>query len=450
MEKLILRSVMYGADKIPDSWFEKVPGGFYKTKEGKAVSKEKAKRDSKESRSRPTTSDGRKSDRSRRHSAGDGPRDPPPPPRNNERADDGHRSERRREGDRPQRESYDGMEEDDGYYSGDDRRRRRNHGSTRRRRSFEDVRRWQDGSGRPPPPRPHQRDERRMDDGIAARQEHDYEAEPRSPYAPAMAAAAVTGAGIGMRSAAQHPYDSSPASPTSEAARPGSNGRDGAASPYVPYAHIYGKPAPQQPQAAPRTTPPQSHAGSSQPHGSDRPGHIVAPPPGHYQQDPYAQGTSGGGHYAQDSGYGSGRSHDRRYDERYDAYDDAGRPYERPPQGQYGGGADRDDQDPSHDDYDSRPSTRDCPPPDNLHRSKSQGGRGGRERYAPAEPYDSPVSTGPPASGMRPVDPRKPLYAQMGGGSGGGGGELGRNAGSRDDDRERRAEGRRASGYYSD
>lgn len=29
----LFNSLMYGADKIPDSWFEKVPGGYYRTKE---------------------------------------------------------------------------------------------------------------------------------------------------------------------------------------------------------------------------------------------------------------------------------------------------------------------------------------------------------------------------------------------------------------------------------
>ncbi|KAM0724216.1 hypothetical protein Q7P37_000098 [Cladosporium fusiforme] len=33
MEKLVLRGIMYGADKIPDKWFERVPGGYFKEKE---------------------------------------------------------------------------------------------------------------------------------------------------------------------------------------------------------------------------------------------------------------------------------------------------------------------------------------------------------------------------------------------------------------------------------
>lgn len=45
MEKLILRGVMYGADKIPDKWFEKVPGGFYKEKEEKRRRESRGRRD---------------------------------------------------------------------------------------------------------------------------------------------------------------------------------------------------------------------------------------------------------------------------------------------------------------------------------------------------------------------------------------------------------------------
>ncbi|KAK6440951.1 hypothetical protein LTR95_002821 [Oleoguttula sp. CCFEE 5521] len=44
MEKLILRGVMYGADKIPDQWFDKVPGGFYKQKEEARRERERSRR----------------------------------------------------------------------------------------------------------------------------------------------------------------------------------------------------------------------------------------------------------------------------------------------------------------------------------------------------------------------------------------------------------------------
>jgi hypothetical protein len=35
MEKLILRGIMWGTDKVPDAWFEKIPGGYYKAKQDK-------------------------------------------------------------------------------------------------------------------------------------------------------------------------------------------------------------------------------------------------------------------------------------------------------------------------------------------------------------------------------------------------------------------------------
>jgi hypothetical protein len=35
MEKLVLRGILWGADKVPDAWFEKIPGGYYKPKQDK-------------------------------------------------------------------------------------------------------------------------------------------------------------------------------------------------------------------------------------------------------------------------------------------------------------------------------------------------------------------------------------------------------------------------------
>lgn len=56
--KALCWSLSYGADKIPDSWFEKVPGGYYKAKEDrerkddKRESKGKSRRHSDDRRSR--------------------------------------------------------------------------------------------------------------------------------------------------------------------------------------------------------------------------------------------------------------------------------------------------------------------------------------------------------------------------------------------------------------
>ena len=60
MEKLVLRGIMYGADKIPDSWFEKVPGGYYKgpqDKQSKPNDKDDKRRDKREKSRRRRPSD---------------------------------------------------------------------------------------------------------------------------------------------------------------------------------------------------------------------------------------------------------------------------------------------------------------------------------------------------------------------------------------------------------
>ncbi|KAI7338898.1 hypothetical protein KC315_g1544 [Hortaea werneckii] len=97
MEKLILRSIMYGADKIPDSWFDKVPGGFYKAKDStqkKASDKEAGKygtRPRTSSGSSGANGSGRTSERSRRYSTGDPLRGAAP--LDGYEGDDGYRSE---------------------------------------------------------------------------------------------------------------------------------------------------------------------------------------------------------------------------------------------------------------------------------------------------------------------------------------------------------------------
>lgn len=40
----LFNSVMFGADKIPDSWFEKVPGGFYRSKENAENERQRQRR----------------------------------------------------------------------------------------------------------------------------------------------------------------------------------------------------------------------------------------------------------------------------------------------------------------------------------------------------------------------------------------------------------------------
>ncbi|KAK0304111.1 hypothetical protein LTR91_017164 [Friedmanniomyces endolithicus] len=501
MEKLILRSVMYGADKIPDTWFEKVPGGFYKKKEEEeAKARDQAKRDSKKSGkdgsgggSRPSNSDSRNGGggRSRRYSTGEDDKRPSDPPR-------------RRDGERQrQRESYDGQDQDDGHYSGDDRRRRRNHGSTRqRRRSFDDDREYSHGNG-PPPPRDNRRDERRMNDG-APYPERDTGPSSRARsnlHDSAVGAAALTGASMGLAEGASRPYDDHAAS----GPQSGSEGRKGVAGGYVPYAHIYGGPASQAQREPYSTTPPQSSAGSAQPTERSRQGHQVAPPPSHYHQNPYALDTAAAaaGYRSQDSGYDS--RHDHRHDDRYNSRDERSSTYSDSPLPRRGHSR-RDNDSPTHDsraedDRSTRPDRRQGT--EGSKRAKSQGGgesRGkyrtcktradfdgiedswevppartaavrdeavtgaliadkpeARDRYVPAGyQADYRNETSSPSNAtptMKPVDPRKPLGAQMGGDSGSGTGGSSRR---RDGDRAQRqyggdgAHGKRSSGYYSD
>ncbi|KAK1058104.1 hypothetical protein LTR74_013633 [Friedmanniomyces endolithicus] len=453
MEKLILRSVMYGADKIPDTWFEKVPGGFYRMKEDQAKARDQAKRDSKKSGkdgsgSRPSTSDSRNGGggRSRRYSTGEDDKRSSDPPR-------------RRDGERQrQRESYDGQDQDDGHYSGDDRRRRRNHGSTRnRRRSFDDDREYSQGAG-PPPPRDNRRDERRMNDG-APYPERGSAPSPRAHsnlHDSAVGAAALTGATMGLADGASHPYDDSTASAPPSA----SAGRKGVAGGYVPYANIYGAPAKQTQREPYSTTPSQSSAGPAQPSERSRQGHQVAPPPSHYHQNPYALDTAAAaaGYRSQDSGYDS--RHDHRHNDHYNSRDERSPTYSISPPPQRGYSR-RDDDSPTHDPRaeDDRSARDRRQGTEGSKRAKSQGGgeSRARDRYVPAGyQADYRNETSSPSNAtptMKPVDPRKPLGAQMGGDSGSGSGGSSRR---RDDDRAQRqyggdgAHGKRPSGYYSD
>ncbi|KAK5693249.1 hypothetical protein LTR17_025170 [Elasticomyces elasticus] len=418
MEKLILRSVMYGADKIPDSWFEKVPGGYYKTKEGKAApAKEQSKRESKNNNGRHDSADSRKDRRSRRHSAGEGQHSPSP---HDIKRDEGQRPfdpPRRRDSDR-QRESYDGIEEvDGGNYSGDDRRRRRNHGSNRRRRSHEDERVYNYVNG-PPPPRDDRRDERRYDDGAPYPERNNFGPTPRvqpDQYAQALGAAALTGTGIGVAAGASHPYND-PISPVTQSSQPVSIGRNGVAAGYVPYAHIYGGPA-SQTQQAPYSSSPHSSNGSAPLNDASRPPRPAVVPPGHYQQDPYAQDTGAyspqAAYRSQDSGYHS--RHDPRGDDRHNAYDEYGRPFPILPQ-PHSGHAVRNDYSPRRDSHaQEAPRSRPRTDTNESKRSKSSGGPLARERYIPpGYQVDSNTNSSNTTPIMKPVDPRIPLSAQFG------------------------------------
>lgn len=330
---------MYGADKIPDSWFEKVPGGFYKKREIEKKEKGKLDREKHGSGSRPSTSgsgSGRGGGgRDRRRSTGEATHRPP-------FGDDDYDERGRDDGRRRRqqnRSSYDGV--DDDQYSGDDRHRRRNHGSSRRRRSFDDNDRQYDG-GYGMPPREGRYEERRM----PARPPY-----PQADFVP--------------------PQNPSPsyahASPTGQQSQPAAVGKSGVENGYVPYAHIYG-----QPDA------PLSNNGSAQPNGANQGARPMAPPHG-YRQNPYAQqaptaaAAGAGAAYTGHAGpYPNGDGYDPRFDRHR---------HERPDRGYS----------PS---YDSRQdggrsarSERRRYSPDDAQRTKSQGARG---KSHVRETFDAP------------------------------------------------------------
>ncbi|KAK4548135.1 hypothetical protein LTR36_010004 [Oleoguttula mirabilis] len=422
---------MYGADKIPDSWFEKVPGGFYKKKE--LEKKNKDERDKYGSGRRPSTNgsgSGRTNGgRDRRRSTGEATHRPSPEEDFYNERDRGD-GRRRRPRDR---NSYDGVEDD--QHSGDDRHRRRNHGSSRRQRSVDDSeRRYNDGHGGPP--RDDRYDDRRTN-GRPPYPQSDFvpPQSPLNPYAPAAAGAAavgVTGTGRVL-----HPQ-STPVSPTVQKPQPATNGKTGIANGYVPYADIYGHP-----------NSPQSSNGSVQ-HSAANRAASPAPPPRGYHQNPYAQqaptaaAAGAGAAYTGHAGpYPNGDGFDPRYDrERYDSryddhykgYDEDSRPYSRSPPRH---GRSRRDYSPSYDSHQDEGKERDRQArsgrrndnPNDMHRTKSQGARG-KSRRSEVGKAAVPIATGAAAGALdadvfearerylppgQPgmIDPRKPLNAQL-------------------------------------
>lgn len=383
MEKLILRSVMYGADKIPDGWFEKVPGGFYKKQEAQnkreANDRDRQKQSNTESNK---ASRGDRSNRSRRNSTGEelsrGP------PRDDDFDDSGYRSEghRRRHGGQG-RSSYDGGD-DEHYYSGEDRRRRRQHGGDRRRRrGHDDDRRGYEDGYRGPPPRDDRHGDPRADGGrqpYPEQVEHPY-VEPQrqsNPFSPrgSVVEGMTAGAGGAALGAAYANGNANPASPTPMSPNPmsptpRSPQTGGAAGGYVPYSHIYGNGSSnQQTDRQPFSPPPPSSSGSVQPNQFNQ----VSPPVtahGNLPQNPFAQqqaftaaAAGAGAAYAEhafgyspdprysarhDSGYGE-RYDDRYPDENEPPYSEMSPPPRRRPS--------RRDYSPSHDSYEDRDDRR--------------------------------------------------------------------------------------------
>ncbi|GAB7332002.1 hypothetical protein MBLNU13_g03903t1 [Cladosporium sp. NU13] len=241
MEKLVLRGIMYGADRIPDSWFEKVPGGFYKEKERNRkqheIDEKRRSQSHRRDRSRRRRHSDEYEDRRRSH---------------NEDADHEDRTERRRRHERS-RSSYDGGADYDSEETERERRhtRSRTHGDS-------DRYGYDDGFSR----------------SNGARHSHAPDFSPTGSHRPshysdpnvksaskrasvaAAAASAGTAAAFAHQAQRHNPVASPPVVPVA-APVPGS-----VPVSYVPYANIYGARAP-YPRGAPNSFSPPSAASIS-------------------------------------------------------------------------------------------------------------------------------------------------------------------------------------------
>lgn len=308
MEKLVLRGIMYGADKIPDSWFDKVPGGYYKAeKEAEKRQKQQGAAKSTTDLQMPHHSSRRNKSRRRRHSDEYEDRRPryDEDPYAGQRP--GYGSDRQRRYER-RRSSYDGGDDYDPYYDdygrGYDRRGRYDD-------RYNDRYAYNDGYGatgprgqdygpgnvrfEPPPMGDH-------------RSSYSATGPPGgSQYAPPVDPATAAAAGAGAAAAAHM---------NNQASRGSSGGTGG----YVPYSNIYG-PTATQPQGSrhPFSPPPDSSTGSVQPNGMNQ---LAAP------FSPPSSTAPGANAYNQPppSGYGPGPMYEDPYNDPY--FDDR-----RPPAG---------------------------------------------------------------------------------------------------------------------
>lgn len=364
VEKLMLRSVLYGVDKIPDTWFEKVPGGFFKPGNKEADANGQRNAGSEGGQRSNNANDGRKY-------------------REEDDYDDGgYRSEGRRRRHERSRSSYDGGADDDDYYvSGDERRRRRSGRSHRRRHSLDDDRRGYDDSHR----RGHHRDSR--DGYIEGRRSYDRAARPPDPYydrerpstggsnrsANPFAPGSYAAAGAAMGATAgnpPHPQSGSAQSPPiqSPGVSPPPQPRSGSVgNGYVPYAHLYGQQSPYPPQQ-PVSPPLSSSLRSPHPSGDRDVSPSMAPPPRGYQQNPFAQqaptaeAAGAGAEYTGEAGIRTNQ--DPRWANGPDPYYSArlytgyGENYAQHPNSASPRRSSRRDYSPSYDSYDSRAQDR--------------------------------------------------------------------------------------------
>ncbi|KAI5370998.1 hypothetical protein Slin15195_G018690 [Septoria linicola] len=326
MEKLILKGVMWGADKVPDEWFDRIPGGYYKAKE-KQVEQElehekKKNADMKKRRTRRYSDDEYEEDDDR-DSRGGGRDD----------RDAGYRSEGHKSRRSEPKKSHDGADDDFDEINNRPRRKR----SKGRRGGDNDKYGKDDG---------HHRSSRRSrhngveyGDGALPPAE---QPPPSVTYTDPMAGAAAMGGAAAAASAFQQngaygsplpstgaygspppmngayasPQPSSGAygspqpfppqpnvpgsinsfmhAPNQPPAQSTSTLRGGMSTGYVPYAHIYGGPI-HPPSSQSGYPPPQSDVGSVQPtYMNQVAARKVAQPPAHYQQNPYAQEAAPG------------------------------------------------------------------------------------------------------------------------------------------------------------
>jgi len=258
----VLRGIMYGADKIPDSWFEKVPGGFYKEqdKKGKQPNKDDKRRDKHEKSRRRRHSDEYEERRPRRDDAYDSDRPVHAPER------------RRRDADRS---SYDGGDNND---SGEESQRRR-----ARRSTINDADRYgyNDGFSRrdstrrsyAPNDRPYESSPRGSQGSFQYADPYFNSAAKRNSVA---AVAAGAGAGTAAAMAAQQSQRHVSSTPMVPAAFPA---QTPVAASYVPYADIYGvNPTNGRLTFSP---PPANSISSVQPNSLNQVAPAVSPPNPH-------------------------------------------------------------------------------------------------------------------------------------------------------------------------
>lgn len=404
-------------DKVPDAWFDKIPGGFYKAKEQQLehdLEKEKSRNaDMSKRRSRRYSEDEYDDDRDSHDDRDAGYRS------------EGHRSKRsdakphHRADDfdeinnRPRRKrSRARRRDDDDKYGKDDG----HHRSSRRSRNSG----VEYGKGAVPtteqgPPSTSYTDPvagaAAMGGAAAAAQQFQHNGAFGSPlpsngaYGSPPPSNSAYGSPMPSNGAygspqpfAAHPnvpgsINSGGQDPNQHPARSTSTLRGGMSTGYVPYAHIYGGPS--HPQGQSGFAPSQSDVGSVQPTYMNQvaaPAPRVAPVPGHYQQNPYAQeaapGTQPG--YMPDPYSQQNRQHDGRYDDRsrgsgYDSDDTARESHRSRDRGRdrRRSRRSRRDRTPSEDSYSddsrddrdrrrrSRPPPRDEAPPSVASRSKS-------------------------------------------------------------------------------